>query len=303
MSILIPQEPRGTPNRWKTIAIILAVLVATQLLFTGVLLTEIISLRRDYSKQYLKLKNLQNQKEALLNKYITLNQTLNKWLESYEKLRKKVNLHSGTNDVKPLITPEDPGVSQLVLSLTGGWQRPGNTRELLDDAFILYNWVVENIEYRSDSPYPVLPPTPDGPLEFREDVWQFANETLQLSAGDCEDMAILLCSLILNYVDGVYPVECIIIEGSSEAHVAVQLYLGNGKIVILDPAGRYYTCDAFWQITAKDVETEVHDWLNYWAPILGSGVHVSAVFSDEIYVEFASTENYISWMLGRGVSS
>ena len=302
MSIPVGRESWGGSGRWKTATLLLIVVVAAQLLFTAGLLTELSSLRSKYNRQYLELKNLQNQHEALLNQYAALNQTLNKLLENYQKLRRKINLHSGTEDVTPLITPGDPAVGQLVLSLTGGWQRPGDTGELLDDVFVLYSWVVSNIEYRGDSLYPVLPSSPDGPLEFRDDVWQFANETLQLGAGDCEDMAILLCSLILNYVGDAYPAECIIIVGSNEAHVAVQLYLENGKMVILDPAGRYYTCNALWQITAKDVETEIHEWLNYWAPFLGSGVRVSAVFSDKIYVEFSSTENYVSWMLSRGPS-
>jgi transglutaminase-like putative cysteine protease len=44
-----------------------------------------------------------------------------------------------------------------------------------------YEWVKDNIAYTTDT---------------SEDYWQTASETLSLSSGDCEDHAILLCSII-----------------------------------------------------------------------------------------------------------
>ncbi len=60
------------------------------------------------------------------------------------------------------------------------------------------NWVGENIEYRDDS-------TVHGVDEY----WQLGKETLERRTGDCEDLAILLCSLLRADgwgVDNVYVV-------------------------------------------------------------------------------------------------
>ena len=54
----------------------------------------------------------------------------------------------------------------------------------LNDWIALRNWVGDNIKYRHDDDvYGV------------GDYWQFGKETLSLRTGDCEDFAILLCSL------------------------------------------------------------------------------------------------------------
>jgi transglutaminase-like putative cysteine protease len=54
----------------------------------------------------------------------------------------------------------------------------------LNDWIALRNWVGNNIQYRhDDTVYGV------------RDYWQFGKETVSLRTGDCEDFAILLCSL------------------------------------------------------------------------------------------------------------
>jgi hypothetical protein len=113
------------------------------------------------------------------------------------------------------VTPDDPAVMDTVLSVTRGWSAPSDWAEYWGDVKAMYDWVVANVEYRSDGLYPVLPSAPAGSLEYTMEMWQFPNETLDLKKGDCEDMAVLLASMILSYNDGKYAVECIWITGTT----------------------------------------------------------------------------------------
>ena len=66
--------------------------------------------------------------------------------------------------------------------------------------------------------------------------------------------------------------------------------------MILDPAGLYYTHDAWGNIAFEDIDTEINNWLNYWKPILGSDVRVVRVFSDYIDIKFNNMSEYLTWM-------
>jgi predicted transglutaminase-like cysteine proteinase len=81
--------------------------------------------------------------------------------------------------VKLFVTPRDPKLVEL-------------KDEVLKDAplkvkdwIALRNWVGDNVQYRQD----------DDIYGVRE-YWQFGKETVDLKTGDCEDFAILLCSLL-----------------------------------------------------------------------------------------------------------
>jgi len=211
-----------------------------------------------------------------------------------------VNERSGPANIESFITPQDRVIRDIVYAITGGWSNPSDFNEFWKDVKAMYNWVVENVEYRYDGLYPILPYDPSGKLYFWKDMWQFPNETLELRKGDCEDMAVLLCSMIRCYNGMKYWVECIIIESSKSAHVAVQIPVSGGKLVILDPAGKYYSHDLFGNIAFNDVATEINNWLNYWRKEMGSDVHVSRVFSDYMDKTFTSTNEYITWMYSRG---
>jgi len=96
-----------------------------------------------------------------------------------------------------------------------------------------------------------------------------------------------------------YWVECISIKSYMGGHVAVQVPVSGYKLVILDPAGNYYSHDSFGNIAFNDITTEINNWLNYWKPQMGSDVYVDRVFSDYIDKKFTSTSEYISWMYSR----
>jgi len=225
--------------------------------------------------------------------------TLQAYVDAYQSLRDKVNQRWNHIDIGPFITPHDQAVRDIVYTITGGWSNPSDWNEYWKDVKAMYTWVVNNIEYRYDGLYPMLPYSPSGDLDFCNEMWQFPNETLSLKKGDCEDMAILLCSMIRCYNDMKYWVECIIIGSSTSGHVAVQIPVSGYKLVILDPAGKYYSHDFWGNIAFNDITTEINNWLNYWKPQMGSDVYVVRVFSDYIDKKFTSTSEYISWMYSR----
>jgi hypothetical protein len=91
------------------------------------------------------------------------------------------------------ITPEDPSVINLRNEIL-----QDSIAVLTPDWIKFRDWVGNRIEYREDSEI-------HGEIDF----WQFANETIQLETGDCEDFSILLCSLLRSNgweTDSVYVV-------------------------------------------------------------------------------------------------
>jgi hypothetical protein len=237
--------------------------------------------------------------DSLQGDYTSLQDQHDAFVSNYDALRDLVNQRSQHNDVSEFITPNDPSVNQKVIQITGGWSDQSDWIEFWDDVKAMYDWVVSNIDYRSDGFYPVLPSNPSYGVYYRTEMWQFPNETLSEKRGDCEDMSILLASLILNYHGEEYWVECIEIESSSSGHLAVQLPVEGDKITILDPAGNYYTSDYFGNIDNIDISTEIYDWLDYWKPTMGNDVHVERVFSNNLDKSFSSTNAYTTWMYNR----
>lgn len=81
--------------------------------------------------------------------------------------------------VKLFVTPREPSVVALKDEVLK------DAPLKLKDWIALRNWVGDNIQYRHD----------DAVYGVR-DYWQFGKETVNLRTGDCEDFAILLCSLL-----------------------------------------------------------------------------------------------------------
>lgn len=243
--------------------------------------------------------NLQGEINSLNDQLTTLRAAYNAYMSAYQSLENKVNQRWNQINTEQFITPQDQSVREIVFIITGGWSNPSDWNEFWDDVEAMYNWVVNNIEYRSDGLYPVLPSDPSGNLDFQNEMWQFANETLTLRKGDCEDMAILLCSMIRCYSNRQYWVECIVIESSTVGHIAVQIPVSEGELTILDPAGEYFTHDFWGNLVSKDIAAEINNWLNYWKSEMGSDVHVTRVFSDYIDKTFDSTDDYVAWMYNR----
>ncbi|MGF3573671.1 MAG: transglutaminase-like domain-containing protein [Candidatus Bathyarchaeia archaeon] len=256
------------------------------------LISQFSSLQTNYS-------SLSMQYDVLQASYDSLQNIYNLLISQYDQLRYQINLRSQHYDVTKFVTPNDPSVQQIVNQVTGGWSNPSDWDEFWADVKSLYDWVVNNIPYRGDGLFPVLPSSLSGSVDYRADMWQFPNETLNIKKGDCEDMAILLCSMILCYNGERYWTECVWITSSSSAHVGVQIPVSGGKMVILDPAGPYFTSE-WGNIASKDISTEVNNWLNFWkSQGMGNDVRVYRVFADYVDKTFSSTSEYTSWMYSR----
>jgi predicted transglutaminase-like cysteine proteinase len=120
--------------------------------------------------------------------------------------------------VKLFVTPREPSLVAL-------------KNEVLKDAplklnnwIALRNWVGNNIQYRHDDE-----------VYGDRDYWQFGKETVSLRTGDCEDFAILLCSLFraAGYApDDVYVV---IGKNANGYHAWVEINLGTLGWYNLEP--------------------------------------------------------------------
>jgi peptidoglycan hydrolase CwlO-like protein len=243
--------------------------------------------------------SLQIQNDDLTSEIAILNSELadlqlayDNYVAAYQNLRSIVNQKTSQSDFSKFITPQDPSVISIVNNVTGGWSDTSDWNEFWTDYKVLYNWVITNIDYASDQYYPILPSSPEYPVYYITEAWQFPNETLTLKTGDCEDQAILLCSMLRCYCNSQYRIECVVIYSPSFGHVGVQVPVAGGKLVIFDPAGHYYSSDIWGNIVFNDISVEVNNWLNYWGP----DTYVYRVFSDVINKTFTSTSEYLSWM-------
>jgi predicted nucleic acid-binding Zn-ribbon protein len=234
---------------------------------------------------------------TILNSELTnLQNTYNTYTAAYQNLRDTVNQRANHMNISDFITPQDSTVSSIVNNITGGWSDTSDFTEFWADIKALHDWVSINIDYRGDSLSPLLPVTPMNNLYYIDEMWQFPNETLSLGKGDCEDQAILLCSMIRCYDNLAFNTDCVWITSSSSAHMGVQVPASDNKLVILDPAGNYYSSNSLGSIAFNDIGAEINNWLNYWKPTIGSDVYVCRIFSDSRLTSFASTSEYITWM-------
>jgi len=257
------------------------------------------SLQSSYSSLQSSYSALQSSYDSLLADYENLQSSFDSAYSDYANLRDQINQRILHLDVGDFITPNDTSVESVVFSITGGWSDPSDWDEYWSDVEAMYQWVVSNIAYRSDGLFPILPSVPSGSVQYDPEMWQFPNETLGLMEGDCEDMAILLTSMMRSYNDEQYAVECIWIEGSLGAHVAVQFPVEDDELTILDPAGQYFTKDLYGDLTSEEISTEINNWLDRWKPLMGSDVRVDRVFSSYVDQSFSSTSEYVAWMYNR----
>jgi len=207
-------------------------------------------------------------------------------------IRGEINIRFGWGtDCQMFVTPDDPLVRNTVYSITGRWGAEVGVNERWEDYKKLYDWVRNNIESNYDSPLPIIPNI-GGALSWVSEFWRFPNETINDGCGDCEDMALLLASMILCYTDESYA--CWVIEWTaSSAHMAVALPVSGEKLAILDPAGNFYTRTFLGSLTSKDTSTAIEEWFQHWSEY--PDIYVSMIFSNTIYKTFSDTEEFLLW--------
>ena len=286
-------------------------IAATALLVAAVILGGILWYRLDTTK--VQLQDTQTQLEATnrqLNDTQAQLNTIKPEMDSlkaereqilidYANLKKQIDLRLGIGkDAQQFITPNDPVVSATVQEITGGHTE--EVDELWGDYRRLFQWIVKNIEYSLDSPTPLLPEPVGGSLGWVSDFWRLPVETINDKTGDCEDMAVLLTSMLRNYNQQKFDVWIIGIRtlGSvPKGHMAVTIPIEHRRLTILDPAARYYTPfhTSGGIIGSLEVIPAIDDWLAH----LNEDMHDSqiyVVFSEDFYQGFSTTEEFIDWM-------
>lgn len=107
------------------------------------------------------------------------------------------------SEFESYITPGCPSVKEALRDILG--DPPYELSQAgFDD---IRDWVAINIDYTSDA------------KRWDKDYWQIPEETMSYLAGDCEDFAILLCSLLRAY--GVAPEQVYValgVDGEEEGH-------------------------------------------------------------------------------------
>lgn len=215
-------------------------------------------------------------------------------LTQYSGLREQINLKLGQGEnSEKYITPDNASVSAKTKEITGGYSEDNNER--WRDYKQLYDWVVKNIKYNNDTYLPILPSNISGKIVWIQEFWRIPEETLNDKVGDCEDMAVLLASLMLSYNDEKFGIWVIEIKNEDTGHLAVAFPVKGNNLTILDPAGNYYTGknNGGW-LQSYDVDKAVSDWLLHWAQEMPD-VKISEVFSNKLYHEFSSTKEFINW--------
>jgi predicted transglutaminase-like cysteine proteinase len=110
---------------------------------------------------------------------------------------------------KLFVTPREPSLVALKDEVLK------DTPLKVKDWIALRNWVGNNIQYRHDDA-----------VHGVRDYWQFGKETVSLKTGDCEDFAILLCSLLR--ATGYSPDDVYVVIGKNPNgyHAWVKINLG-----------------------------------------------------------------------------
>ena len=225
----------------------------------------------------------------------------NKMVSDYKILKDSIDsrVTLSAEEMRGMVTPGNLFVSNQASEIAGTFI--DNVNEYWRDWDRLYRWVVNNISYSSDSPVPILPESLSEDITWHSEYWRSPEETLLDKTGDCEDMSLLLASLIKSYNEPNYSVWCVRISSDIpgvSGHMGVAFPVANGNITILDPAGNYYTGYLYGRLSSETASIEIKKWISNWTTEI-PGAKISAVFSDDMYEEFASTTEFLEWFADR----
>lgn len=280
---------------WKKLFIAVTVLLVMSFALDATLWHQLNATKIQLNEAIAQLNDTIVQLDAVKPGMDSLKAERDRVVSGYADLRRQINLRLGIGqDGRSFITPDDPEISARVQEITGGYSE----EELWKDYARLFQWIMRNIKYSLDSPIPLLPESPEGTLEWKNDFWRTPVQTISDGTGDCEDIALLLTSLLLNYNQRRYPVWIVGVKttGSNpRAHVAVAIPSANNQLSFFDIPGRYYTPFAdVGGFGSQDVPLALEHWLAHLEEeMLGAQVYVA--FSENFYQEFSSNQEFIDW--------
>ncbi|NPV50305.1 MAG: hypothetical protein HPY60_03805 [Candidatus Methanofastidiosum sp.] len=140
---------------------------------------------------------------------------INQRTESIGILKEEINVYEKLKkyDMTVFITPENQSIKSFSNEIS------------TNDPLTIYRFVRDEIKYEED--YLTY--------DYRFEYWQLPEETLNLRTGDCEDQAILLCTLLR--AKGYSPEDVKVVFGltsSNTGHAWVELFY-QGNWVVFDP--------------------------------------------------------------------
>jgi len=286
-----------TQGLWKKLLISVTVLLVASIVLSGSLWYQLDLTNRQLNDTRTQLNDIKTQLDSLKPE-MELMAEQEQMLSDYAGLREQINLRLGImEDCQHFITPDDPEVSAKVQEITGGYSEDND--EFWKDYGRLFRWILENVDYSSDSSTPILPEPINGDLEWRGDFWRMPVETIGDGVGDCEDMSTLLTSMLLNYNQRKFTVWIIGIQtfGSvPKRHLAVAIPIENHQLTIFDLSGRYYTpFPDLGGIGTQEVTSAIDDWTTHLKDEM-PGAQVYVIFSEDMYQEFSNTKEFIDWI-------
>ncbi len=216
-------------NQFKILLIIL--MLVTSIFFTGYLIRYY-----QYRDSLTDEENLENtllynnlEKSNLLEKIeiietnikfenediIDLEKKISQKEQSVTVLKEQIDIYEKLKiyDMTVFITPDSENIISFANKIS------------TNDPIQIYKFVRDEIKYVDD--YLTY--------DYRFEYWQFPEETLRLRTGDCEDQAILLCTLLR--AKGYEPEEVKVVFGltsSNTGHAWVELFY-EGNWVVFDP--------------------------------------------------------------------
>jgi hypothetical protein len=220
-----------------------------------------------------------------------IEEEFNVYMAEFRQLKDDVNSRLAFDgDLSRFVTPEDPAVVEAMQMVSGGLETWGSMSEFWGDSKLLHDWIVGNIAYAVDSPYPYLYSDPSESVRWFVQSVRYPNETLADASGDCEDQALLLESMMEAHNER-FTQWCISIQWEGDGHVGVGIPIEGGRLAILDPSGGYHS-GAGDSLSSMPVTDALDDWISM---VSDKETHVNSVFSSELYVEFKDTDEFLAW--------
>ncbi|MFC2033049.1 transglutaminase-like domain-containing protein [Chloroflexota bacterium] len=226
--------------------------------------------------------------------------TAEKWQSNYSDIRTQIYLRLGTGpDAMLFITPDEPEITKLVQEITGGYSEEFFWKDYIK----MYRWILINIDYTLDSPLPILPESLDSTVDdlyWESDFWRLPVETLSAGKGDCEDMANLLVSMVLNYNQRKFPIWIIGARTENpyaKAHLAVAIPLQGAHFAIFDISGRYYTpFEEMGGFGSLYFPNALEQWLKHLERTNMFESEIYVAHSEDFYTEFSGNEDFLEWV-------
>ena len=284
------------PGLWKKLFIAVITLLVISFALSGGLWHQLNATKSQLSATIAQLNDTTARLNNIQPEMDSLKAERDRVVSGYADLRRQINQRLGIGQNSwSFITPDDPEISAKVQEIAGGYSE----ENLWKDYEHLFKWILENIKYSLDSPIPLLPESVDGTLEWEEDFWRTPSETIRDGTGDCEDMALVLTSMLLNYNHRKYPVWIVGAKTTGaqpRAHMAVAVPSGNNQLSFFDIPGRYHTpFPTVGGFGSQDIPLAVDHWLTHLEEEMPRA-QIYVVLSENFYQEFSGNQEFIDWV-------